>query len=926
MRQTQHGGLPARLFLIIISCSVCGYLGVQYVMSPAPTLSDVDRAVRLGDLKSARKLLAEICQDAPGDLEAVGLLADLCEKLGDNVEAVRWLETAQVGDDPDGYCRALCRAAALCVSESLPGRAEQSLRKALSVDESFLPARNLLVRLKLLVSDQPEVQTQVALLDHAGAATIEDVLLYFPGGQIRWDDETYLDWLEKAHENEPQNLRVVARLLQVLPREGRDSDAQNLLREFESHTSQCWQLALAAADHRFSLRDYAGALYFLKQTEESAHYSAQVWLLQGKILHKLLQNETARLCFQNARILDPMDPAIHAALSGLGRDSGVDPAMLRYYEEYADCRNDFWESVGDRRVLASKLSRLLLAFDQPRASAVVDAHLKGLVVGHRDPLRKPQDLNILKVDTERFAKLPDDTLVSSSDSSGSAVRFQDVTNSTNLKYSPAKATPIPNVLTCSLGNGVAMFDYDNDLWPDLYFAQGQNEVGVPKSSATDQIFRNERGTRNSEVSARAGIQEMEFSHGVTIGDYDNDGFQDVYICNIAADSLFRNNGDGTFSNVTLAAAVTASGWSTSAAFVDLDRDGDLDLYVVRYVTASYKEQLHCSRHTDSRCRPNDFDAEADLLYENVGNGMFVDRSEQIRGHKGKGLGVAVTDYNGDGWPDVFVGNDTTRNLLFRNTSAETPGRLSLRESAMEVGVAVGSTGQPQACMGVAISDVDHDSHVDLLVTNYEFESNSLYANYSGSFEESSSQFRLSALGWNKMGWGAQFVDVNNDSFDDLIILNSHLFDRPMQTDVLISQAGESFVAAVGDVGIASKTMGRAMAAGDWDLDGRTDFVQTQLNENASLYLNSTPCPAGSLLRLVGRYGSRDARDAVVTAISAEGQRFRIRSPLAAGYLTTNPQGITIPPGHAAEVLWSGGETQKLKLDSGALTQVVIEPR
>jgi hypothetical protein len=280
----------------------------------------------------------------------------------------------------------------------------------------------------------------------------------------------------------------------------------------------------------------------------------------------------------------------------------------------------------------------------------------------------------------------------------------------------------------TFGSGVAWMDYDDDALLDLFFVNGA-DLAAGKPSPGHALYRNLGGGRFEEVTRRAGVAgNGGFSTGVAVGDFDNDGFLDLYITGYGANQLYRNAGDGSFADVTAKAGVAASGWSSSAGFFDYDRDGDLDLYVARYLDYDLRRAPYCGYKKEGYrmyCDPREFDGVPDLLYRNNGDGSFSDvsRAAGIANPAGKGLGIAFGDIDQDGFTDVYVANDGVRNFLYRNTGS---GRFT--DIAYGAGVGFDGNGKPQAGMGTEIADFNSDGLPDVFVTNFSEELNTLYQN------------------------------------------------------------------------------------------------------------------------------------------------------------------------------------------------------
>ena len=505
----------------------------------------------------------------------------------------------------------------------------------------------------------------------------------------------------------------------------------------------------------------------------------------------------------------------------------------------------------------------------------------------------------------------------------------------------------------TMGSGVAVLDYDGDGDPDLFFVQGGEVPGTGEPPLPPgALFRNDGRGRFTEVSAAAGFGAPPpgvaagFGMGAVAADLDDDGDPDLLLTRAGPDLLYENRGDGTFaphpSSPLPASAVSGlpGGWSASAAFSDLDGDGDLDLFVTRYLDWSVENNPECARvvrgeRLTSYCLPDAFSGVPDLLYENR-RGEFVEVSEAagVARPTGKGLGVLAADLVGDPLPDLYVANDTVPNFLFENR-----GGLRFREVGLPTGVAYDGDGSALAGMGIAVGDIEPDGDSDLFVTNFAGEANTLYAldgrgRRAGRrvfFDDVSFPSGVGRPSIPLLGFGAVFADLDNDGLSDLCVTNGHVLDNAerlfsdaayRQPDECFANRGEGRFERVWTARVPS--VGRGLAAGDFDGDGRVDLVGSRSGEAAALYANETPAGRSAVLFLVGRESNRDGVGAVVRVASGSSEQvFAVTA--GDSYLSTSERAVRVglgtpdaPPPGAASVRWPSGREQRLgRLTPGA---------
>lgn len=493
----------------------------------------------------------------------------------------------------------------------------------------------------------------------------------------------------------------------------------------------------------------------------------------------------------------------------------------------------------------------------------------------------------------------------------------------------------------TMGSGCALLDYDKDGRLDIYLVNGARLPSFSKQAPQyfNRLYRNEGNFRFSDVTSTAGVAGNGYGMGVTAADYDNDGFTDLYVTNFGSNQLLRNGGNATFVDVTAKAGVGAGGWSTSAAFFDYDRDGYLDLYVCRYLEYQLEKQRYCGQPElgwRSYCLPDLFPAASDRLFRNNGDGSFTDVSLEagMARVKGKGLGVTVSDFDRDGWIDIFVANDRTRNFLFRNK-----GDRTFEEVGLQAGVALSTDGVARAGMGTDFGDFDQDGWPDVVVTNFETEGLALFRNQgSRFFRDESGERGLMEASFPYVGFGVRFMDYDNDGWLDLFVVNGHILDdieryKPHMTypqpKLLLRNDGQRFspVRGASTSALAKLSVGRGAAFGDLDNDGAVDVVISNNNGSCELLRNEVGSPENSLLlKLVGTKSNRDGFGGRVELRFGKAVRV-VEAKGAASYLSSNDPRLHVGLGAATrvdevKVHWPSGKLQTLTaLRAGFLYEI-----
>jgi len=516
--------------------------------------------------------------------------------------------------------------------------------------------------------------------------------------------------------------------------------------------------------------------------------------------------------------------------------------------------------------------------------------------------------------------------------------FTDVREGSGVDFRHHNGALGEKELVETFSSGVAVFDYDNDGMLDIYAVNGARLPSLQKEGPEyfNRLYHNDGGWRFSDATLKAGVQGIGYGMGVATGDYDNDGLVDLYVTNFGPNLLFRNRGDGTFEEVAAKAGVASSGWSTSAAFFDYDRDGYLDLYVCRYVVYEIGKKPQCGetyRGLLSYCIPDVYEPMTHILYRNNKDGTFKDVSHEagIDTVKGRGLGVTVGDYDQDGWPDLFVANDRSRNFLFHNK-----GDGKFEEVALPSGVALSTDGMARAGMGTDFGDFDQDGRIDILVNNFETEGSALFRNLDKTFfEDVGGAVGINEPSYPYVVFGGKFVDYDNDGWLDILAVSGHTQDdidkyKPHVTypepKLLFRNTGGRFslVKNAPDGPLARLKVSRGAAFGDIDNDGDIDVVVNDTNDFLELLRNDVGPQQGSLLlKLIGTKSNRDAIGARLEVRCGKTVRlFEVKS--AASYMSANDLRVhvgmgTIPMIDELTIHWPGRSAQSIrKLESGYL--------
>lgn len=518
-------------------------------------------------------------------------------------------------------------------------------------------------------------------------------------------------------------------------------------------------------------------------------------------------------------------------------------------------------------------------------------------------------------------------------------RFSDVTQSAGVRFLHRNSATRSKYLIEAMGGGVAMLDYDNDGWLDVFFTNGApltdgQRDGAPLDKSPpefwDRLFHNNRDGTFTDVTAKAGTRGRGYDMGVAVADYDNDGDADLLVTGYDAVTLYRNNGDGTFTEATAQAGIKAGGWMTSAGFFDYDNDGRLDLFICRYLQWDFAVGgLFCG---DSRpggrgyCHPDKFEPISNLLFKNNGDGTFTDVSSAsgVGACAGKALGVAFNDYNNDGWTDIFVANDSHPQFLFRNN-----GDGTFTETGLIAGVSYSEDGKTFAGMGADFADLDDDGWPDIVATALPYEYYAFFRNLGkGGFQYLSLDSGLGEITRLYGGWGMRVFDYDNDGAKDIFFANSHVMDniaraQPRlsyeQRPLLVKFDGRRFtnVSPVSGEVFARASASRGAAFGDLDNDGDIDVVIANCGGPAIALRNDGGNANHWLaVELSGARSNRDGLGAKIVLTRQSGKKQYAVVSAAASYLSANDRRAFFGLGSDSAIKgirieWPGGGAQEI---------------
>ena len=818
--------------------------------------------------------------------------------------------------------------------------AERHLRQVIELDPQFQIAWQRLAYLLTIQGRSLEAVPFRFQSLQAGQFTITDLLFLGNPKAIAIMPE-----LEQFRSNNPDHPTILLASARIAIREDQLEEARGLLRNAIAGNpglveAQAWLGMLL-----LELPDKQPFFDWYQALPDGIQDNADMWVVQGLWSQDQGQPRAAARCFWEALRQDPNHQiacyqlATSLALVGQQELAVKIQDRARQLQELemtvtrVNTHNDDLELLGSMAQLTEKLGRFWEAYGwhniilaQQSNSPVSRMALLRLeqsltpstpqVASQRDPARIVDLASYPLPDMQRTIAPPP----APRGNDKTRVHFSDIAEQAGIRFTyfnaDDPATEGRRMFEFT-GGGAAVIDFDGDLWPDIYLTQGCPwPPDKNQQEYRDRLFRNLGDGSFEDVTEQTGLGDNRFSQGVQVGDFNNDGFPDIYLANVGENRLYRNNGDGTFEDVAGDAGIGGARWTTSCLLADLNGDGLADLYEVNYLSGEGVFDLICDRDSGRArsCSPTEFDAQQDRVMLNLGNGKFQDVTDQsgIATADGKGLGIVAADFHGSGMLSIFIANDMTANFYFANRNG--PGEpLDFVEQAVISGLAYDRDGKAQACMGIALDDANADGLLDMHVTNFYKESNTLYVQQSaGIFRDWTRQAELREPSFNLLGFGTQFLDAQLDGQPDLVVANGHVDDytykgTPFQMrPQYLGNVGGSYLdqgEGAGDY-FGRKLLGRGLSVGDLDRDGKPDFIVSHLDAPVAVLINDTP-EAGNYLaiQLRGRNIQRDAIGSRVSVtIGGDNPRVLVRQLTAGdGYLASNQRQLLVGLGDDLQV-------------------------
>ena len=510
-----------------------------------------------------------------------------------------------------------------------------------------------------------------------------------------------------------------------------------------------------------------------------------------------------------------------------------------------------------------------------------------------------------------------------------SVTFTDTTEESGITFQHEDGRSYKKYFVETLGSGVALLDYDNDNDVDIYLVNGTNlDSAEAAPDAINRLYRNDGTEGFVDVTEASGAGHRGYGVGVCVGDYDNDGWLDIYVTNFSANVLYRNNGDGTFTDNTAEAGVQSLDWSAGCAFADVDADGDLDLYVANYVNFSVETHTPCRVNGILvYCSPRVYDGVKDVFFRNNGDGTFSENTENagFDNVAARGLGATFGDYDADGDTDLYVANDADANFLYNND-----GKGQFREQSQFSGVALSEHGLVENGMGVAFGDYDNDTWLDLVVTNFQHQTNTLYHSDTGEFfTDQTYASGTGDISLPYLAWGVNFFDFDHDGFQDIFVANGHIHDNVTLIDssTTYAQLNHLFwnngngtftdVTAESGSGLALQHSSRGSAVGDIDNDGDLDIVVSNVGDRIDILRNDGGDGSGNWINLK-LIGSVSNRAAIGTRVLLKAGRYHQIREVQSGssYLSQNDLrlhfGVGTQETVELEIQWQSGTVQRFE--------------
>lgn len=965
--------LGAPVAIVVLGVASVWFWGVRArERSTSQLLYDARSALQRGDAPKAEELAREVLRQEADSNEALIVAARASAARGNDVGAADWFSRLHEyrGDDAvDVYCE----AGGICLDRlGRLSQAERHLREALRIDPQSSKAIGRLSYLLKLTGRYRAARPLDFALVRQGRFQA-DLLVDLEFGDALAPNVAIVKWLADCRRRYPEDPLPMLGLARDAMFKNQTNRAVHLLQRVVKIDPSLVEAQAALGQLLLESGSDDAFLNWHERLPNRAGERSQVWLVRGMWAQRHRQDRAAVRCFWEAVRRDGRNQhgsfQLARVLKAVNADTTAQQFVVhcRRLDEIASLIKTFqFDRTNGERIprIAELLEtqgrlreawawwgiarRLLPDSETPRHNA--DRIKRRLDRnGWADAVVNPAatcDLSSYPLPNWQGPRRKSTTPGRGGNRESARIVFVDRAAQAGLRFSYQNGgNPKHEILRMyeSNGGGVAVLDFDNDGRPDIYLTQGGPWPSLKDGRAPrDALFHNLGNGKFQDVAESAGLGDEQFSQGATVGDFDNDGFPDLYVASIGGNRFYRNNGDGTFSDVTAETNTAGNDWSTSCLLADLNGDGNPDLYVVNYLQGAdvFTRVCRDRRGRPATCTPDVFPAAPDQIYLNLGDGRFERQTETsgINVPNGKGLGIVAADFTGSGRLHLFVANDQVPNFYFVNRS--TAAALKFEERGVVSGLAYDRDGRSQACMGIAADDYDGDGRVDLFVTNFYNEPNTLYRNLGGHvFADVTRSTGLRQPSLPVLGFGTQFLDADLDGRPDLVVSNGHVTnarraDTPfrMRPQFFRNVDGRRFQELSGQsIGsyFTGEYLGRSLATLDWDRDGRPDFVVTHLDAPVALLTNESPHTGNSLT--VTLCGVRSSRDAIGSTVRIRsGERAWVKQLTAGdGFQACNQRKLIFGLGKLKsidelQVQWPSGTRQVFPLRSAARNVLLIE--
>lgn len=956
--------------LLSIVCGLCVF-GVALkvwslwsIQTPEQLLAGAQAAILNEDYSLAEDLIDQIPLDSQLWIKSRFIAGDSATRAGRYEDAIRYYQSVP-NDDPASFVRALVLLAQAYQNSGQLFRAVECYSRAVDLDPRNDAARVRLAFLLGATGQRWSILPHYLALVRRQAWTLEQLVLLAdlerPHEQGRF--------LRQCEEKSPDDVYVRLGRAAHLIFEGKTTEGQQLLMELvRDHP----ELTAGQAILGELLVNDTSFLAWHSRLPAEADADPDIWFVRGLWFRQQAKLQPAARCFWESIRIAPSHRRssyhLGQCLELLGDDAAsVFLQRAADLSELTQLLDTVLRSGGRDEKSFEKATRLLKdagrmwecwAWATTASSQFPQSDWPREIVEDVAPLlRESTDqtlpsANLARIHSFAHWKLPDGwrTVTGGADQKvqqfSQVIQFEDEAEQRGLRFQyfngDVDTSQRGTRMFEQTGGGPGVIDFDCDGSPDLFFSQGTrwptgSRTPQPDGTLTDGLFRNADGRRFVDVSLPAGVVDEGFGQGVSIGDFDNDGFPDIYVANVGRNQLYHNNGDGTFTDITETSGLQLADWTTSCLIADLNQDGNPDLFDVNYLDGPDVFVALCNGYG---CSPENFDGVRDRLLISRGDGTFEPIESATPEQDSKGMGVVGIELGTRGRPSLFISNDQVPNFFLRNVVKESHPGVSFQNEAFLAGLAYNEDGLAMACMGIAVGDADGDGFEDLFVTNFRDESNTLYLqDASGLFIDSTKGAGLTGPGIPYVGWGTQFLDADLDGHEDLIVVNGHIDDYRstgegyhMPAQFFRNTGNGRFVeidSRKSGSFFQDQYLGRGLARLDWNQDGRMEFAVSNMNSPAVLTVNRTEnCGHFLNVSLQAVHSARDALGAVIL-VRVSGREIRKRLAFGGGYMASNQRLVQFGLGEIDEIEsltieWPSGHTVSVKGIPVDVTLSVVE--